>query len=394
MKFLAIIPARGGSKGIPGKNLKAVGGVPLIVHTIRAARGGRHVRRVIVSTDSPEIAAVATAHQAEVIARPPEISGDRASSETALLHVLEQLQRTEAGTPDYIVFLQCTSPLTTAADIDGTIDELLQHDADTALAVAPAHHFLWRHDDAGNAAGVNHDKNVRLLRQQRPPEYIETGAVYVLKTAGFLAARHRFFGRTAFHVTPRNRCLEIDEPEDLFMAETLLAQARKESATTALPAEPAAIIFDFDGVMTDNRVIVLEDGREAVQCDRGDGWGIACARRLNLPLAVFSTEKNPVVAARCRKLDLECHQGLPRKWPALRDWLAARGLDPARVIYVGNDTNDLESMAGVGCPVAVADAYPPVKSAAKIILAAPGGHGAVRELLELVSARLAEKNIP
>lgn len=392
MNFLAIIPARGGSKGIPGKNLKPVGGVPLIVHTIRAAKGARHVQRVLVSTDSPEIAAVAAAHGAEAIARPPEISGDRASSEAALLHVLAELQRTESCQPDYIVFLQCTSPLTTAGDIDGTIEELLRRGADTALAVAPAHHFLWRHDEAGNAVGVNHDKSVRLLRQQRTPEYIETGAVYVLKTAGFLAARHRFFGQTAFHVTPRNRCMEIDEPDDLFMAEALLLQARKETASTAFPAEPAAIVFDFDGVMTDNRVIVLEDGTEAVQCDRGDGWGIECARQLDIPLAVFSTETNPVVSARCRKLGLECHQGLTHKWTALQGWLAARQLDPARVIYVGNDTNDLECMAGVGCPVAVSDAYPAVKAAARIVLAAPGGRGAVRELLDLVSHRDSGKN--
>jgi YrbI family 3-deoxy-D-manno-octulosonate 8-phosphate phosphatase len=394
MKFLAIIPARGGSKGIPGKNLKLVGGVPLIVHTIRAAQGSLHVQRILVSTDSPEIAAVARASGAESIERPPEISGDRASSEAALLHALGELQRTEGTQPDYVVFLQCTSPLTTAADIDGTIEELLAHSADTALAVAPAHHFLWRHDPAGNAVGVNHDKNIRLLRQQRTPEFIETGAVYVLKTSGFLAARHRFFGQTAFHVTPRNRCMEIDEPDDLFMAEALLLQARQATAATALPTQPAAIIFDFDGVFTDNRVLVLEDGREAVQCDRGDGWGLECARRLNLPMAVFSTEKNPVVTARCRKLKLECHQALPRKWPALQTWLSERQIDPSRVIYVGNDTNDLECMAAVGCPVAVADAYPAVKAAAKIVLRAAGGHGAIRELLELVEQKLSGKSHP
>ena len=391
MNFLAIIPARGGSKGIPGKNLKPVGGVPLIVHTIRAAKGAQRVARVVVSTDSPEIAAVARSQGAEVVARPAEISGDRASSEVALLHVLEELQRTEGYRPDGIVFLQCTSPLTAAADIDGTVDALVSRGADTALAVAPAHHFLWRRDTQGAAVGVNHDKNVRLLRQQRTPEFIETGAVYVMKTAGFLAARHRFFGQTAFHVTPRNRCLEIDEPDDLLMAEAILRQMRQKSAAAVLPSPPAAIVFDFDGVFTDNRVIVLEDGREAVQCDRGDGWGIECARRLNLPMLVISTEENATVAARCRKLQLECRQGLKRKWPALQAWLQERQLDPARIIYVGNDTNDLECMAGVGCPVAVGDAYPAVQAAARLVLTAPGGRGAVRELLELVEKSLAGK---
>jgi N-acylneuraminate cytidylyltransferase len=232
MNFLAVIPARGGSKGIPGKNLRPVGGAPLIVHTLRAARAARHVNRIVVSTDSAEIAAVARAEGADVVLRPADISGDTASSESALLHVLAELSRTENYQPDYLVFLQCTSPLTTGGDIDGTVGTLVREKADTALAVAPFHYFLWQRDASGAATGINHDKSRRLLRQERESQFVETGAVYVMHAAGFLQHRHRFFGRTVMHVTPADRCLEIDEPKDLLVAEAAL----QERAATLSPS--------------------------------------------------------------------------------------------------------------------------------------------------------------
>ena len=145
-----------------------------------------------------------------------------------------------------------------------------------------------------------------------------------------------------------------------------------------------AIVFDFDGVMTDNRVAVFQDGREAVLCDRSDGLGIGRLRALGLPMLVLSTEVNPVVAARCSKLKLECLQGIDVKEEALAAWLAERDYDPARTIYVGNDINDLGCLRLVGCPVAVGDAYDEVKAIARLILKRPGGHGAVRELADVI----------
>src|SRR6185312_10262279 len=122
----AVIPARGGSKGIPGKNLKRIAGQPLIALSIQAAKRAKRVQRVIVSTDDPAIAEVAREHGAEVMVRPAELSTDAASSESALLHVLEQLERTENYKPQLLVFLQCTSPLTEPEDIDGSVELLLQ----------------------------------------------------------------------------------------------------------------------------------------------------------------------------------------------------------------------------------------------------------------------------
>jgi YrbI family 3-deoxy-D-manno-octulosonate 8-phosphate phosphatase len=385
--ILAVIPARGGSKGIARKNVRPVGGKPLLGWTIEAARASRRVERVAVSTDDPEIAAVAVRFGAEVIDRPTGISGDSASSESALLHALEHLRSVEGYAPDVLVFLQCTSPLTAPEDIDGTIEAMERQGADTALAVVPFHYFLWRRDDSGDGLGINHDRRVRPLRQARDPQFLEAGSVYVMKADGFRRAGHRFFGKTALHEVPAARRWEIDDPVDLDVAEVLLRARSRDDRLVALPDRLDALAFDFDGVFTDDRVTVLGEDREAVVCSRGDGMGIEMLRKAGWPMVVLSKETHPIVSARCAKLGLECRQGLGDKLTALHRWLEGRGLRPDRTLYVGNDINDLACLTAVGCPVAVSDAHPEAARAARIILEKPGGRGALRELAELILSR-------
>jgi len=149
------------------------------------------------------------------------------------------------------------------------------------------------------------------------------------------------------------------------------------------------VVFDFDGVMTDNRVMVMQDGTEGVFCNRSDGLGIGLARDAGLEMMVLSKEENPVVSARCRKLKLQCLQGVDDKIGALTRVLRERGIDASRVVYVGNDVNDLACMNHVGIPVAVQDAYPQVLKVARWITRCNGGHGAVREVCDaLVNARV------
>lgn len=384
MEVLAIIPARGGSKAIPRKNVQMLLGVPLLAHTIEQAQCVQSIARVIVSTDDPEIGRVSHRYGAEVVWRPAEISGDSASSELALLYTLDHLVETEGAVPDLLVFLQCTSPLTLAEDIDGTVQALLDAKADSALTVTPFHYFLWQPGEDGNAVGINHDKRVRSLRQERPPQYRETGAVYVMRTAGFRQARHRFFGKTAMYVMPPERCLEIDDPVDFQVAEVLMQERQRSNRLGCLPDPVRALIMDFDGVFTDNRVFVDQEGRESVVCNRGDGWGLARLREAGLPMLVLSTEQNPIVQARCGKLGLACRHGLDDKLKVLDAWLAERGIPHDGVVYVGNDVNDLACLSAVGCGVVVADAHPDVLSAARIQLAGRGGQGVLREISDLI----------
>lgn len=210
----AIIPARGGSKGVVGKNLRHVGGQSLIGRAIAAVS---QLDRVVVSTDDAQIAAAARAAGAEVIDRPADLSGDTASSESALLHALEVLQ-SQDRLPDITVFVQATSPFIDPADISRAVKLVREGQADVAFSVTASHAFLWREGPDG-PTGVNHDAAQRLRRQDRDPEYRETGAFYVMRTDGLQNHRHRFFGRLAMVEVSAVDALEIDTEDDLRLAE-------------------------------------------------------------------------------------------------------------------------------------------------------------------------------
>jgi YrbI family 3-deoxy-D-manno-octulosonate 8-phosphate phosphatase len=366
---------------VPLKNLAPVGGTPLVARAVRACVRAELVDRVVVSTDHPGIAEAARTAGAEVVDRPGELSGAEATSESAVLHALDRLPEA----PEVVLLVQCTSAFIDPADLDGAIAKVLGGEADVVFSGLETHEFLW--DAAG--AGVNHDPSFRPRRQDREPHYRETGAFYVMRADGLREHGHRFFGRVAVQPVPPRHAVEVDTPEDLEIVRAL-------APFTDLP-EPIdvdAVITDFDGVHTDDRAYVGEDGREMVAVNRSDGMGVSLLRRSGVKIMIMSTEQNPVVSARARKLGVPVLQGLTDKRTVLRDWLAIEGLDPARVAYVGNDVNDLGPMSDVGWPVTVPDAHPKVRAAARIVLTRPGGAGAVRELCDRVLAARPENAAP
>nr|WP_237331068.1 N-acylneuraminate cytidylyltransferase [Streptomyces mexicanus] len=398
-RVLAVIPARGGSKGVPAKNLAPVGGLPLVARAVRECRAARLVTDVVVSTDDGAIAAAARRAGAEVVLRPAAISGDTATSEAAVLHALDTHEALHGRRVDVVLLVQCTSPFLVREDVDGVARAVLDEGADTALTVAPFHGFVWRDadDEAGAGTpgegsgersgagsgghGVNHDKAHRPRRQDRPQDLLETGAAYAMDAAGFRTHRHRFFGRTELVRTDPARVLEIDDPHDLARARAL-APLLDAGRPGALPARDDidAVVLDFDGTQTDDRVLIDAEGREFVSVHRGDGLGIAALRRSGLKMLILSTEQNPVVAARARKLKLPVLHGVDRKDLALKEWCEDQGIAPERVLYVGNDVNDLPCFALVGWPVAVASAHDAVRGAARAVTTVPGGDGAIREI--------------
>lgn len=162
----------------------------------------------------------------------------------------------------------------------------------------------------------------------------------------------------------------------------------REDLYRLLPERPAILVLDFDGVVTDDRVYVLQDGTEAVACTRGDGLGVTLLRRAGFPVLILSSEENPVVGARARKLKVEFVQGARDKRAELERLFRERGIDPANAVYVGNDVNDVGCLELCGCGLAVADAHPAAKKAALGVLSHAGGRGAVREAAELVLVRI------
>ena len=145
-----------------------------------------------------------------------------------------------------------------------------------------------------------------------------------------------------------------------------------------------AIVFDFDGVFTNNRVIVSEDGKESVICNRSDGIGLEMLRSLGIPMTIISTEKNPVVAQRATKLELPVAHGVGEKIQELEKYSRSVNVNYKDIAFIGNDINDIECMKKVGFPVAVADAVEDIKVISSFVLNRKGGDGAVRELCELI----------
>ncbi|WP_406093364.1 cytidylyltransferase domain-containing protein [Streptomyces sp. NBC_01013] len=385
---LAVIPARGGSKGVPAKNLAQVGGVPLVVRAVRACLASSEVTDVVVTTDAPAVAEAARAAGAALgeagrlhcVQRPEAIAGDTATSEAAVLHALDTYEAEHGRTVDVVLLVQCTSPFIAREDIDGVAAAVAREGADTAVTVAPFHGFLWRDGSAveDHNYGVNHDKAVRPRRQDRPEDLLETGAAYAMDAAGFRTHRHRFFGHTALVRTDPARVLEIDDPHDLARARALAPLL--DPAPLPTREDIDAVVLDFDGTQTDDRVLIDSDGRETVAVHRGDGLGIAALRKAGMPLLILSTEQNPVVAARAQKLRVPVLHGIDRKDLALKQWCDEQSIAPERVLYVGNDVNDLPCFALAGWPVAVASAHDSVRAAARAVTNTPGGFGAVREI--------------
>ncbi len=377
-RTVAVIPARGGSKQVPRKNVQRVGGVPLVERAVRTASSADGIDLVVVSTDDDEIAAIAEAAGARVVRRPAEIAGDTATSESAILHALDALE--DDGTPvDVVAFLQATSPFIPSDALAAAVAEVRADRADSVFAAHETYGFLWRDDEQGAAVAVNHDAAHRPRRQDREPHLLETGAFYVFRADGFRESRHRFFGRIRAARVPEWTAIEIDDADQLRIARALAAL---HDSAPSIPVR--AVVTDFDGVHTDDTAIVDADGGERVRVSREDGMGVSLLRRAGIPMLILSTEVNPVVRARADKLRVPVLHGIDDKESALRSWAEQNAVALADIAYLGNDVNDLPAMRIVGWPVAVADAHPLVREEARVVLTRRGGDGAVRELVERV----------
>jgi len=402
-EILAIIPARGGSKGIPRKNIRDFAGYPLIAYSIAAGRQAEMVTRVIVSTDDEEIAAVARSCGADVpFLRPGEHAQDNTLDLPVFQHSLNWLAEHEGYRPEVVVQLRPTSPVRPIGMVDQAVRLLLDHpEASSVRAVVPAGqnpYKMWRIDPQNETMrplltvdGIREPYNAP--RQVLPPVYWQTGHIDAIRPAVILDQDSMSGGVILPLIIDPRFLVDIDNPWDWQRYEWLVRQANLDMVHPASKPRPwpqrvAWVVFDFDGVMTDNRVWVTEDGRESVAANRSDSLGLLRLREKGIQSMVLSKETNPVVAARCRKLKLPYLQGIDDKATTLKTYLAENQVDPAEVIYVGNDTPDLVCFPLVGCSVAVSDSHPAVLKAADQVLSLAGGHGAVRELCDILLERI------
>ena len=220
MEIISIIPARGGSKGIPKKNIKIFAGKPLLAHTIEHSIYSKLVNRTFVSTDSKDIMEVSKKFGAEVIPRPAEIADDISTSESAIVHALSYLKENENYVPDIVVFLQCTSPLRKKDDIDNQIKKLLDNNLDSVFSATENNHFIWKIKE-GKPLAFNYDYKNRPRRQDRDKELVENGSIYVLRTEKFLKEHNRNCGKIGYYEMPYQYSFEIDEKFDFWLCEKI-----------------------------------------------------------------------------------------------------------------------------------------------------------------------------
>lgn len=398
---LAIIPARGGSKGIPRKNIRSFSGYPLIAWSIAAAKQSETVTRVIVSTDDEKIAAVARAWGAETpFLRPAEFAQDKTTDLPVFQHALQWLAENESYRPEVVVQLRPTSPIRPKACVDDAVRILLQHaDADSVRGIVPAGqnpHKMWRLPSGESGPMQNLlavegiEEPYNAPRQILPNIYWQTGHIDAIRPAAILGGS--MSGKVIYPllIDPKFT-VDLDSLNDWVKAEWLVSFGGLDMVwpgrpRRAMPENVELLVLDFDGVVTDNRVWTDEAGHEMVAAYRSDSLIMSRVRKAGVQVVILSSEVNPVVAARAKKMGLEAIHGvgLDDKAEVLQKLLAERKIDPARVVYAGNDINDLPCFDVAGWAVAVADAQPEVARAADFVLTKNGGHGAVRELCDLI----------
>lgn len=405
--ILALIPARGGSKGIPRKNIRSFAGYPLIAWSIAAAKQSALVTRIIVSTDDEEIAAVAREWGAEVpFLRPSELAQDKTTDLPVFEHALKFLEEVEGYYPGIIVQLRPTSPIRPKGMVDGAVSILLNHkDADCVRGVVPAAQNpfkMWRFNGEEKPLypllevdGIPEPYNAP--RQILPPVYWQTGHIDAIRLAT-ITNKKSLTGDVIYPlmIDPKYT-VDIDTPADWVKYEAViyggLDVVSPGESRRRMPETVQMIICDFDGVVTDNLVLTDEKGKESVAASRSDSMHIKTLREKGVEVMILSSEPNPVVKARAKKMGVEAIHGIGMqdKGRVMREVLEQKKVKAENVIYIGNDLNDLPCFEIAGWSVAVADAYPEVIRAADYVLTKNGGHGAVRELCELVLKQLSQK---
>ncbi|HDD61959.1 MAG TPA: N-acylneuraminate cytidylyltransferase [Chloroflexi bacterium] len=397
VEVLALIPARGGSKGIPRKNIKDLGDHPLIAYSIASGLSSKLVTRTIVTTDDEEIARIARDYGAEVpFLRPEEFARDDTRDLPVFQHVLAWLKENEEYQPDVVVQLRPTSPFRSPELVDEAIQILLDNpQANSVRGIVPSKqnpYKMWQVQDDGQMAPLLDTEFIEaynMPRQELPATFWQTGHIDAIRTQTILNDSMSGEIVYACQIDPWFS-VDLDSLLDWEYAESRLEALGNDIVSPpgysfSIPENISLLVLDFDGVLTDDRVYVNQDGEETVAAHRGDGMGIARLKKAGVEVIILSKEKNPVVKARGNKLNVPVYQGIDDKDKKLSEIIKDKGLSAEKVVYVGNDVNDLPCFPLVGLAVAVADALPVVKDQAGLVLSKNGGYGAVREICDLIT---------
>jgi N-acylneuraminate cytidylyltransferase len=371
---ILIIPARGGSKGIPKKNLRTVNGISLVERSLRSALKSK-VDKVIVSTNDKEISEITIKYGAVLHNRSAENSGDSASTESVILEVIDKF---ESNWPSGSVvgFIQATSPFVSSKTINECF--YLAENGYSSFSAKNFHGFVW--EKIEKWAPVNHPLEYRPRRQELNEKVVETGAIYCFPLKQFKEKKYRFCSEPKPVLVDNTTGIEIDEISDLELANLLATQYESSDFEFNDFKLPKIIFTDFDGCLTDDKVKVNIFGKESVKANRKDGLAVKRLEKLGIKVVITTSETNEVVATRAKKMKIEALRGLLNKKDSISTYLemASRSWDDAW--YLGNDVNDLEPMQKVALSFCPSDASVEVFKIADVVLSRRGGEGVLAEI--------------
>ncbi len=380
------IPARGGSKTIPLKNVAPMAGRPLIYWVAKACSDSPRVQETFVSSDSVEIRHCVERLQlprVRAIGRSDASATDTATSESALLEFAG------AHSTEHLALVQATTPLLTSQHMTEAIERYLSADVDSLLTVVRTKRFMWaeRH---GLVQPVNYDPFHRPRRQEWEGQLVENGALYITSRERLLATGCRISGRIACYEMPEETYYEIDEPSDWAIVENLLiARQRATTNLGATACQLKLLCVDVDGTLTDGGMYYTEAGESMKRFNTRDAMGMSRLRGRGIASALVTSEDSQIVVARARKIGVEhVHVGAKDKVAVVEALLSRIGLTWAQVGYIGDDLNDLAAIQRAAFSACPADAAEEVARHATYVCRKPGGAGAVREVCDLIEAAL------
>jgi N-acylneuraminate cytidylyltransferase len=387
-KIVALIPARGGSKSIPGKNIKVIAGRPLIAWVIDEALQSKFLHEVFVATNSRQIRDTIKQlfplqnTRLKVISRSAASATDNAPTEQVMLEFSLKHDF------DYICLLQATSPLITASDIDKAIKTFFRKKADSLLTVVNQKRFLWEENRAGYAGPLNYDFLKRPRRQELDGYLVENGALYMTSRKQLLKSSCRISGKIALYKMPEYTYYELDEPDDFLIIENLLRMKKNTSMTSVLKQKLRSIrllALDVDGVLTDGAMYYSLEGESLKRFSTYDGMGIELLRERGIEAAIITKEKSAFSRKRAEKLQIRhVLTGINDKKASLMNLAKKLNLKPREIAYMGDDVNDIEALKTAGFSACPQNAIDTVKHTVDYVCSRQGGNGAVREVCDLI----------
>jgi N-acylneuraminate cytidylyltransferase len=383
-RYVALIPARGGSRGIPLKNIAPIGGKPLVYWVTSACSASRHLSEVFISTESEEIrrcVAGMDLPRVRIIGRSSQTASDDASTESAFLEFAE------AHSFDHAVLVQATSPLLTSREIDAAIEKYASSGADSLLSVVRTKRFIWT--EAGDRAQpANYNPVKRPRRQDWRGQLVENGALYLTSRERLLTSGCRMSGDIAVYEMAPETIVELDESWEWDVIDSLLRlRGRSEQQFAARAAKLKLFCVDVDGTLTDGGMYYNQDGELLKRFDTRDAMGMDRLRKNGLILALLTAEDSRIARSRAAKLKIdEIHVGVNDKERCMDKILNRLGLGWDELGYVGDDLNDLGIIRRAGFSACPSDAAPEVAQAALYVCNKAGGAGAVREVCDMLLA--------